>query len=280
MMIMFPLQIFKTSFWTISLHRDWTNTILDASLSSIKPASGWAAAPEGALEFTILFSKGLIRRLALLLPNEDGIYDHLAIYKSKKDLEPIVAIANQEFAQDVLDEAVKNDTHYEVNRNMRVLDIAPDGSQVRLWISSAMNIHDNTVWHPKALFDKVIKNVGYPQPASNLGFTDKQLVVDCMEENWMRTLKWQADAINFLIEDEEYDVVFSHVHNDDGEKHMFLAHCKENPAGPLSSEEYLEILLNVSRQKRLLYRPLPAALGSGLDDTACIRSWPSLSKTP
>ena len=227
---------------------DWTNTILDASLSPIKPAVGWAAAPEGALEFTILFSKGLIRRMALLLPNAEGIYDHLAIYKSKKDLEPMVTLANNEFGQDVLDEAIKNDIHYEVTRNMRVLDIAPDGSQVRMWISAAMNIHDDTVWHPKALFEKVTSNVGYPQPASNLGFTDKQLIVDCMEENWMRTLKWQADAINFLIEEEDYDVVFSHVHNDDGEKHMFLAHCKENPSGPLTTEEYLEILLNVSRQ--------------------------------
>lgn len=45
---------------------------------------------------------------------------------------------------------------------MRVLDIAPDGSQVRMWISAAMNIHDDTVWHPKALFEKVTSNVGYP----------------------------------------------------------------------------------------------------------------------
>ncbi len=227
---------------------DWTNTILDASLSPIKPAEGWSAAPKGALEITILFSQGLVRRVALLLPNTDGVYDHLAIYKSKKDSEPLVTLYNHEFVQDVVDEAIKNDTHYRVNRNMRLLDIAPDGSQVRMWISAAMNTQDDTVWHPKALFQKVVSNIGYPQPASNLGFTDKQLIVDCMEENWLRTLKWQADALNFLIEEEGYDIVFSHVHNDDGEKHMFLAHCKENPAGPLTTEEYLEILLNVSRQ--------------------------------
>lgn len=86
-----------------------------------------------------------------------------------------------------------------------------------------MNTQDDTVWHPKALFQKVVSNIGYPQPASNLGFTDKQLIVDCMEENWLRTLKWQADALNFLIEEEGYDIVFSHVHNDDGEKHMFFS---------------------------------------------------------
>lgn len=56
-----------------------------------------------------------MRRVALLLPNTDGVYDHLAIYKSKKDSEPLVTLYNHEFVQDVVDEAIKNDTHYRVN---------------------------------------------------------------------------------------------------------------------------------------------------------------------
>jgi len=233
---------------TNKMPTDWTNTILDASLSPIKEASGWVDAPKDAKEFTILFSKGLLRRVALLLKGESGIYDHIAIYKNKKETEPLVVIHNNEFVQDILDESIKKEVHYEVTRNMRALEIAPDGSVVRLWISAAMNIHDNSVWHPKALHETIVKNVGYPQPASNLGFTDKQLIIDCMEENWMRTMKWQADALNYLIEHEGYEVIFSHIHNDDGEKHMFMKHCKEIHKGPLSYEEYLEILLNVSRQ--------------------------------
>lgn len=64
----------------------------------------------------------------------------------------------------------------------------------------------------------------------------------------MRTMKWQADALNYLIESGGYDMVFSHIHNDDGEKHMFLAQCNGKPTGPLTPEEYEEILLNVSLQ--------------------------------
>ena len=227
---------------------DWTNTMLDASLSPIKEANGWLDAPVGAKECTILFSKGLVRRVALLLPNEAGIFDRLAVYKSKKAQQPIVVLDKNEFVQDVLDEAVRQETTYQVTRNMRLLDMAEDGSMLRMWISAAMNIHEHTLWHPQILFDEVAKNVGYPQPASNLGFTDKQLIVDCMEENWMRTMKWQADALNYLIESGGYDMVFSHIHNDDGEKHMFLAQCNGKPTGPLTPEEYEEILLNVSLQ--------------------------------
>ena len=40
--------------------------------SPIKEASGWANAPEGALEFTIITSGGLTRRPALILKNEQG----------------------------------------------------------------------------------------------------------------------------------------------------------------------------------------------------------------
>ena len=57
--------------------------------SPIKPAEGWAAAPEGAKEFTILTSNGLIRRPSLVLKNENGIYDRIAVYKSKKDTTPL-----------------------------------------------------------------------------------------------------------------------------------------------------------------------------------------------
>ena len=56
--------------------------------SPIKPATGWTNAPEGAKEFIILTSAGLTRRYCLILPNEQDIYDRVAIYKSKKDEQP------------------------------------------------------------------------------------------------------------------------------------------------------------------------------------------------
>ena len=50
-------------------------------------AAGWADAPAESLEFVLLLAKGLIRRVGLILKNEQGIYDRVAIYKNKKTAE-------------------------------------------------------------------------------------------------------------------------------------------------------------------------------------------------
>ena len=91
-----------------------TEAPLDLVQSPIKPASGWAAAPADAKEFTILLSGGLIRRPSLILKNEEtGVYDSIAIYKSKKDTEPLCVCPLGEMIPEVFDEAIKNDKKYE-----------------------------------------------------------------------------------------------------------------------------------------------------------------------
>lgn len=223
---------------------------LDASLSPVKDAEKWNfAIPDDARELTILFSKGLIRRPALLLKNEAGKYDTLKIYKNKKEETCIVTIKNGEFVEGVVDEAIKEDKHYQVARNMRVLDIAEDGSGMRMWISAAINIHDDSVFFPKSLHKDIIDNIGYPMPVSNIGGHDKQLVLDCMQENWMRTMRWWADTIHYMIEEKGVEVVFSQIHNDDAEKHNFMPLIREDSKyRSLPMEDYLEFLVNISKQ--------------------------------
>lgn len=60
---------------------------VDVSNSPLHPASGWQIpVADGALEFTIVLNKGLTRRIALVLPNEDGVYQTVKIYKTKNPL--------------------------------------------------------------------------------------------------------------------------------------------------------------------------------------------------
>ncbi len=61
-----------------------TEAFIDMARSPIKEANGWALAPTDAKEFTILLSGGLIRRPALILKNDDGVYDTVAVYKRKR----------------------------------------------------------------------------------------------------------------------------------------------------------------------------------------------------
>lgn len=222
---------------------------MDVSISTIKPAHGWINAPEDAKEATILFSRGLVRRPVLILKNEQGIYNKIALYKNKKAEEPIRILEVGVFEQDIFDEAIKNDKHYEVSRNMRVLEMEPDGSAFRIWCSAETDINDDRVWSPQSLFQEIKKNIGVPQPVSNLGCVDDQLIRECMAENWRRYMKWQADCLHYMIEQKHPDIIFTHIHNDDAQKHMWLQYARPNcPFAPQQTENYLGYLEEVSKQ--------------------------------
>ena len=164
---------------------------MDAVNSPLKPAEGWTIAlPEGAKEFTLLFSGGLIRRLGLILKNEEGIYDHIALYKSKKDTTPFATLYHNVFTPEIVDEAIKDDVRYEVNRNMRIVEMAEDGSYLKMWVSRAMDLHNDDLWSPKWLYQEIVEHVGYPHPFSFMGGSDKKLIKDCTGANWWATGKW------------------------------------------------------------------------------------------
>lgn len=198
--------------------------------SPIKPANGWANAPEGAKEFTILFSKGFINRPALILKNENGIYDKVAMYKNKKATEPIVICKLGEMVPEVVDEAIKNDVHYNfVNRNMKLLKLDPEGNSLTMYISSGMDMTNDSVWHPTRLFKEVTENVGYPTSTAMLGQQNSMLITDCMLANWEVSANWQAKSILHLIESEKLDIVFSHYHAIDLQEHMLIKHLADKP---------------------------------------------------
>ena len=130
----------------------------DVEKSYLRPAEGWANAPEGALEFVLLLSNSLIRRYGLMLKNEDGKYDRIAIYKSKKDVEPMCVIKNKEFYRDFIDEGYRNDQKVLCSRDIYAMEIAEDGSNLRLYFSSCAAIDDDSVIHPKWLHKELMEN--------------------------------------------------------------------------------------------------------------------------
>lgn len=216
----------------------------DVVFSPIKEANGWAnAEAKDAKEFTILLSHGLIRRPALILKNEEGIYDTVAIYKNKKAEEPIAYLKRDVYTMDIIDEAIKNDNKYpQTNRNMRVLELSEDGSHLKMWISAAMDLTNNYVWHPQSIFETIKEKVGYPQPGSFLGGGDERLVRDCMFKTWDVTAEWQAKSLNYLMDHEGYEVIFSHFHNIDMEGHMIIKYLHNQGASTIPKENYLKLM--------------------------------------
>jgi len=221
----------------------------DIAFSSIKPADDkWKIdVPEGAKEFVVLLSGGLIRRPALVLKNAEGKYDHIAIYKNKKAEEPMVTIQNREYVRDIVDDCIKGDDMIKATRDMRVLEIAEDGSKVRMWISASMNIAADMMWSPKSLYKEIVDNVGYPSPCSTLGFGDFELIYDCMHQCWEHVADFQADSLNYLMENDGYDVVFSHFHAPDLQKHMFIRNLQKGTENT-TAEQYEFIMQEIYKQ--------------------------------
>ena len=191
-----------------------SHTNLDIINSPIKPATGWAAAPEGAKEFTILTSKGYVRRPALILPNAQGIYDRVAIYKSKKSTEPMVVLHNDEYYADFIDDILVDMENKLSNRCLRILELAEDGSLVRLWLSNAYDVEKDAVFHPKTFYKQLIKNVGYIPPISSAAGKNTEFVAKLLIPSWEVYCQWQAKALKYVM-DEGFEVIFSHLHNVD-----------------------------------------------------------------
>lgn len=139
---------------------------IDQMESPIKAGKGWANAPENAKEFVFITSAGLVRRPCLILSNEQGVYDRVAIYQSKKDKEPMRVLKVGDYVSDFVDEIHHQGQKKLANRCIQLLELAEDGSRVRLWMSMACDIHQDAVFHPKSLLQKINENVGYLPPVT------------------------------------------------------------------------------------------------------------------
>ena len=219
------------------------NAPVDLVQSPIRQAQGWAQAPEGAKEFTMLLSRGLTRRPCLILPDEQGVYQKIAVYKSKKEAAPLAVLQPGILQTQIQDIGLKGDKVYQCIRNMKVLNLAPDGERLSMWISAAMDTEDDSVFYPKRLYHDLVEQVGFGPPTSMMGAQDQTLITDCMLDNWYKTADWQAQAIKYLIGKEHIDVVFSHFHAPDLQGHMFiqfLCDKGENTLPMASYEQFVE----------------------------------------
>lgn len=217
--------------------------IADTVKSPIKEAVGWIKAPAGAKEFTITLGKGLERRPALLLQNEQGVYDTVAVYKSKKATEPIVIIKGENSVYDVVD-TIKNDQGENIfcNRNYHLLTIKPDGSQVTMLIGLALDVSRDDLFHPKNLYKEVIENIGYVPTRPVVNGANEILIDKVFIPTWDNYSQWQADCLTYFMKNNRYDIIFSHLHNVDNAGHLFWHFAKHQEVWNNNEAAYQEFM--------------------------------------
>ncbi len=194
----------------------------DLANSPLKEAQGWADAPEGAKEFYLVVSKGLVRRPCLLLKNAEGNYDHFEVYKNKNQKECLACITNGELGN-YFDVAIKGEETIPCYRELNILEVDPKGQFIKIWISNAISTRpEDQLFHPHDLYTKVCEHISPAPPTGNVGGVDPQLVEKALLPCWAHYTRWQDQVLNDLIASEDYDVVFSHLHNVDIIGHMIL----------------------------------------------------------
>lgn len=207
------------------------------SISPIKEAKNWESAPADAKEFGILLSKGKIRRVGLILKNEHGIYDHVEIYKSKKDKMPLAKLALGEMVYNVIDEAIFGDNLYMANRHYKLMNLKEDGTELKIYTSPAMELDNDVIVHPKRMFKAIMENVG-PFPPQSQMYTQDMELQQVMIEAWDYVVDWYVKCFDYYIENEGVEYIFSHLHSVDFIEHTFIRFMKDIGFNRHSEEVY------------------------------------------
>lgn len=197
------------------------NVKYDAVTSPIEPADDIEGAPEGAQVFTILLCGGKLTRYGLITKNESGIYDTVTILRDKKYSDPVVSLKKGEFKGSIIDLATKDGKTKPASRCYKLIELEEDGSEIKLWISNALDIANDTLWSPKSFYQDIRTNVGEVPPVSLIGGEDEELAEEVFLPSWHYYNQWQADSLKYAIEEGGYEVIFSHLHNVDCAGHQF-----------------------------------------------------------
>lgn len=220
--------------------------------SPLKPASGWTIdVPKDTKEFTMLTCEGKKRYPCLLLKNESGFYDQVAVYKNKKQPKPWFTAKDGEFINEFIEEIITADGNkVPAAREASIVKLDRNGNYLEFWFSTALQTNVAPVlWHPQNLYQEIIENVGYvPSTISSCGFYP-ELIERRTLPSWDYYQKWQAKALMYLIKEHQYEIVFSHIHNVDAIGHHMWRYVKKRSTNNVNSPEiYQEFMKEVYRQ--------------------------------
>lgn len=201
-----------------------------------EPANWKIDIPADALEFAIFISGGKLRRPCLILKNAKGIYDTVSIYKSKNDAQPLVTLTGDTIAVDILDEVIENGKKVLTTSYYKLLEVAPDGSKVRMWRSTAFKVDCDDRWSPKSIYKDIIENCGYVPAFTQIGGSNIEFSREILNPVWRLNTLWQARAINYMIEEKGIEVVFSHAHFIDHQAHQYWNYALQKEGCPPETE--------------------------------------------
>lgn len=205
---------------TVSNEAEWMS-LIDEISTPIKASKNWANTPGNAKEFTIPFSSGLNRRVALMIPDEDGKYRRIQLFANKKTEKPLgEVVVGQGFSEWIYDKTtLKTGEEVDVAYKMKIYEMEEDGSRVIVYISKSCRLQcDPKYFVPATVGQELLDNCGPIFSGSDIGRPHPEIGCDA----WHEQYKWCAEAINYLLDNKEWDLFYTHLHSIDVANHNMI----------------------------------------------------------
>jgi len=214
----------------------------DRIKSPIKPAQGWKNAPDGAKEVVLPVNAGQTRRYGLIVA-EDGVnFNKLQIYISKQDDKPIGEARVNEWSDWIYDNYNFNDKKIPVAYKIKVTHLEKDGSVLNFYYSFVLDLTSDKYFQPSELGAELYKEVGPMLQPSNYdrhNVTADTIIYETMVEMY----DWQTKAINYLLDNKEWSLFYSHIHGIDMFKHYYIDRTLEGNSPDY--KRYQDLLIKV-----------------------------------
>ena len=196
-----------------------TDKCLKTYNSPIQQPKNWKHdIPNGAREFYVIVANGTVQYPALMLKNEQNKYDTVEIYLNKKEEKPFVTIKDGEYYPLVETKLLFKGEKINTTRHFTIVKIDPDGENVVVSAGTALDIETErkeSNWLPQSLYQQAVDIAGYIPYAIGVGGGYPEMISRRSLPSWDAFTKWQAKALLGLIEQNDYDAVFTHLHSCD-----------------------------------------------------------------
>ncbi|MDO3410191.1 alkaline phosphatase family protein [Saccharibacillus sp. CPCC 101409] len=217
---------------------DWIRT-------PIGSADGWASVPPNARAFEFTVNGGAERRWGLVVASSEGAgaaYDTIRVYADRQSQQSLGEAKSGCWSGWIYDTYRIGGADIPVAYKIRVLELDAAGDSFSFYVSYALDLKTGKFFHPRGIGEELYTEVGpmlQPSNYSRLTPLADEVLLESIEEMY----RWHVDAINYLLDNKEWDLFYTHMHGIDMFMHFYLDHTLE--AASPEYERYQEIVYRI-----------------------------------
>ena len=242
--------------------------VVDKEYCQIKPATNWSWEVGDAKECAILVNNGYERRYLLITKNENGKYQNIDIYRSKKDQSSKLGEIRgvDTWSTYIYDTMNVKDQVANVGYKIKFMTISDDESSFRLYSTFAIDLGSDAHAYPAGIKQEIFSVLNQPLMLSNSTRDD----VDEMKTNFevnLAAFRWAMDMVDYLLENKEWDLALAGMHIIDISTHLHLNCIAEGSKHPELHYEYVNKYYEladeyIGRNLKWLDKGVTIAIGS------------------